>query len=316
MPLQHIPLANLTKIGLGLARPEDVVVAADGMIWASDKNSACAEIRPDGSLRRVGNAGGEPNGINIDGDGKIVIANFGTGCVQRLDTETGAIEVICDRVDGVALTAANYPILDAQGNIWCANSTFAEPWQAGLDGRADGMLFRIRPDGRAERMAEGIRFANGLALDGDEEHIYVCETTGCDVIRYRIRMDGTLGKPERYGPQLGESLTGPIDPAAPGSREVLNRLGLTDGCGFDVEGNLWVTLVAANKVVAITPAGAVETLIDDPEGIVMNQPTNVSWGGPDMHNLYIGSIASDYVLEVRSPVAGMTLAHQRHAVRS
>jgi gluconolactonase len=97
---------------------------------------------------------------------------------------------------------------------------------------------------------------------------------------------------------------------------MLNRLGLTDGCGFDVEGNLWVTLVAANKVVAITPAGRVETLLDDPEGIVMNQPTNVAWGGPDMHNLYIGSIATDYVLEARCPVAGMTLAHQRAAVRS
>jgi gluconolactonase len=48
----------------------------------------------------------------------------------------------------------------------------------------------------------------------------------------------------------------------------------------------------------------------------MNQPTNVSWGGPDMHNLYIGSIACDYVLEVRSPVAGMTLVHQRAPVRA
>jgi gluconolactonase len=37
----------------------------------------------------------------------------------------------------------------------------------------------------------------------------------------------------------------------------------------------------------------------------------VSWGGADMHNLYIGTIAADYVLEARSPVAGMTLIHQR-----
>ena len=40
-------------------------------------------------------------------------------------------------------------------------------------------------------MADGIQFANGLALDADESHIYVCQTTGCNVIRYRIRADGT-----------------------------------------------------------------------------------------------------------------------------
>jgi gluconolactonase len=311
MPLQRIPLGNLTKIGQGLERPEDVVVAADGMVWASDKASACAEIRPDGTLRRVGRAGGEPNGINMDREGRIVIANFATGQVQRLDTESGRIEVVCDAVDGVKLTAANYPIIDAEGTIWCANSTFAQPWQHALDGRADGMLFRIRPDGRVEKMAEGIRFANGLALDRDEEHVYVCETTGCDVLRYRIRSDGSLGRPERYGPSLGGTLPGPVDPAKLPARKVLNGLGYTDGCGFDVEGNLWVTLVVANKIVAITPDGRVETVIEDPEGVIMNQPTNVSWGGPDMHNLYIGTIAGDYVLETRSPVAGMTLVHQR-----
>jgi len=311
MPLEQIPLINLVKIGIGLDRPEDVVVAADGMVWASDRASACAEIRPDGSLRRVGRAGGEPNGINIDAEGRIVIANFGNGLVQRLDPETGRIERLCDRVDGLKLTTPNYPIIDKQGSIWCANSTYAEPWQAALDGRDDGMLFRIRPDGSVEKMAEGIRFANGLALDRDEEHIYVCETSACDVLRYRIRLDGTLGQPERYGPVLGETWAAAMDVDAPPSRNTLNRLGLTDGCGFDAEGNLWVTLVAANKIVAITPAGNVVTVVDDPEGLVMSQPTNVSWGGPDMHNLYIGSIANEYVLETRSPVAGMTLIHQR-----
>ena len=311
MPLEHIPLSNLVKIGVGIDRPEDVVVAPDGMVWASDRAGACAEIRPDGTLRRVGQAGGEPNGINMDVEGRIIIANFGNGLVQRLDPETGRIDVLCDTVGGVKLTTSNYPIIDAEGNIWCANSTYAYPWQTALDGRADGMLFRIRPDGSVEKMAEGLRFANGLALDRDDEHIYVCETTGCDVLRYKIRLDGTLGTPERYGPVLGESWASAMDPNSPPSRDVLNRLGLTDGCGFDAEGNLWVTLVVANKIVAITPRGEVVTVIDDPEGIVMSQPTNVSWGGPDMHNLYIGSIANDYVLETRSPVAGMTLIHQR-----
>ena len=306
MPLSPISLSSLRKIGIGLQRPEDVVVARDGRVWASDQGAACTEILADGSLRRVGRIDGAPNGINMDADGRIVIANFELGPVQRLDPVTGAVETLCTAVAGRTLTASNYPILDRDGNIWCANSTFAQPWQAALDGRADGMLFRILPDGRAGLMADGIRFANGLALDADESHIYVCETSGCDVVRYRIRSDGRLGPAERYGPVLGDPW-----PTTFPDPEAMTRLGLTDGCGFDRDGNLWVTLVTANRIVAITPRGDVVSIIDDPNGEIMRQPTNVSWGGADMRDLYIGSIATDYVLYTRSPVPGLRLFHQR-----
>ncbi|HYB98699.1 MAG TPA: hypothetical protein VEC57_06135 [Candidatus Limnocylindrales bacterium] len=49
------------------------------------------------------------------------------------------------------------------------------------------------------------------------------------------------------------------------SPEVLRSLGLTDGCGFDSEGNLWVMLVTANKIVAITPAFEVVTMLEGRE---------------------------------------------------
>ncbi len=309
MPLAPISLASCRKIGNGVQRPEDVVVSRDGRIWASDQLSACAEILPDDTLRRVGSAGGAPNGINMDAKGRIVIANFESGPVQRLDVESGVVETICAEVEGQKLTAANYPIIDRNHNIWCDNSTFANPWMHALDGRADGFLFRIRPDGRAEKMADGIQFANGLALDADESHIYVCQTTGCNVIRFPIRADGSLGPRENYGPVLGIAFPRNADPT--NIPTDLSQVGVTDGCGFDVEGNLWVTLVAANRVIAITPQGEVVPMLEDPDGGTMLQPTNVSWGGADMKDLYIGSIASPYVLHARSPVAGMKLLHQR-----
>jgi gluconolactonase len=247
----------------------------------------------------------------MDGQGRIIIANFEAGPVQRLDVERGTVEVVCAAVAGRTLTASNYPILDRAGNIWCANSTFTHPWQHALDGRADGILFRVRPDGRAELMADGIQFANGLALDADESHIYVCQTTGCNVLRYRIRSDGTLGAPQPYGPVLGAPFPRDVDPGNLPAPERLAQVGLTDGCGFDADGNLWVTLVAANRVVAITPRGEVVSIIEDPHGELMRQPTNVTWGGPDLCDLYIGSITNDYVVHARSPLPGMPLFHQR-----
>jgi gluconolactonase len=43
----------------------------------------------------------------------------------------------------------------------------------------------------------------------------------------------------------------------------------------------------------------------------MDWPTNVSWGGTDLRDLYIGSVRKDYVLHARCPVAGAPLVHQQ-----
>jgi gluconolactonase len=125
------------------------------------------------------------------------------------------------------------------------------------------------------------------------------------VLRFAIRPDATLGPAERYGPVLG-ALQEPGAPAADPS-----TLGYTDGIGFDAEGALWVCLPAANKVVAITPSGRVVTVVHDPSSAVVDHPTNVTWGGEGLTDLYIGSIRADYVLKARSPVAGQPQLHQR-----
>jgi gluconolactonase len=52
-------------------------------------------------------------------------------------------------------------------------------------------------------------------------------------------------------------------------------------------------------------------VIHDPSGDVVNHPTNVTWGGDDLRDLYVGSIRADYVLRARSPVAGQPHIHQR-----
>jgi gluconolactonase len=312
--LKQISLSECRKVGVGTKRPEDVVVARDGTVWISDQASACARVRADGTLERVGHAGGAPNGINLDLEGRVIIANFGgpedgAGPLQRLDPRSGEVRTLCAELTGRKLFGANYPLLDTHGRIWCSHSTFG-PVSAAFDGLDDGLIFRYDPDGRVTVVAEGLKFANGMAFDADEKHLFVCQTSACDVVRLPLRDDGTLGAPVRYGPQLGLSHHDVQDrrPLTPALR---SELGATDGCGFDQDGNLWVTLVMSNKIVAITPGGAVVTMLSDPQGELMRSPTNVSWGGPDLRDLYIGSVVNDYVIHLRSPVPGMPLVHQR-----
>jgi gluconolactonase len=307
VPLQPIPTSAFAKIAVGIDRPEDVVVAKDGRVFAADHQCAVVEIFPDGSFKRMGPKGGAPNGINMDLEGRVLIANFGIydreeGPLQRFDPATGKHENLVVEVGGKRLTSANYPVLDRNGFIWCANSTHAETWPQALDGRDDGFLFVYRPDGSASIVAEGLKFPNGLALSADDRTLYCAQTTGCDVLAFDIDGD-RLGSPRRYGPVLGK-----LQDAAQSIDH--NELGYTDGVGMDAEGNLWVCLPAANKVVAITPAGQVETVFHDPSGETINHPTNVAWGGPHLKDLYVGSIRAGYVLKARSPVAGQPHVHQ------
>jgi gluconolactonase len=304
----RIPTEAFEKIAIGIDRPEDVVVSKDGRVFASDHQCAVAEIDKDGTFTRLGPKGGAPNGINMDTQGRILIANFGIydqepGPLQRFCPKSDLHETLAFEVDGRTLGSSNYPVIDQAGHIWCANSTDARTWPEALDGRTDGFIFVVRPDGSASIVAEGLKFPNGLALSADERFLFCAQTSGADVLRFPIDGD-KLGKGERYGPVLGKLMT----PGQPQPDH--DELGYTDGVSMDAEGNLWVCLPAANKVVAIRPDGSVETVIHDPSGAVVNHPTNVTWGGDNLMDLYIGSIRANYVLKARSPIAGQPHVHQ------
>ncbi len=309
MTLAPIAIEAFKKIAIGIDRPGDVVAGPDGRIFASDHQCAIAEIFADGTFERMGPKGGAPNGLNMDRQGRVLIANFGIydredGPLQRFDPVTGQHETLLVEVEGKRLTSSNYPVMTGDGNIWCANSTHADTWPQALDGRGDGFIFVLRPDGSSSIVAEGLKFPNGLALSKDEAFLFCAQTSGADVVRFAILSGGRLGPAHRYGPLLGHLNT-------PDTQYPAQTLGYTDGVGMDAEGNVWVCLPAANKVIAIKPSLEVVTVIDDPSGETVNHPTNVTWGGPDLKDLYIGSIRANYVLKARSPVAGEPLVHQR-----
>lgn len=308
--------SDFVAVAKGIDRPEDLVVARDGRVFASEHQCCVAEIHADGGFTRLGPKGGAPNGITMDAAGRILIANFGiydgeAGPLERFDPGTGVHETLVADIGGRRLSSCNYPVVASDGTIWCTHSTWAKTWPEALDGRPDGFVFALLPSGEVRVAAEGLRFANGCAFDDGERHLYVCQTSAANVLRFPVLGPGVLGPGEPYGPALGPLLEGPVDPANPPPPEVFRNLGYTDGCGFDAEGNLWVALPAANRIVAITPSGAVETVVDDPGGELFDHPTNVTWGGEDMRDLYVGSIRADFVLKGRSPVPGQRMVHQR-----
>lgn len=112
--------------------------------------------------------------------------------------------------------------------------------------------------------------------------------------------------------------------------------GIPDGFAFDAFGNLWITLIMAERLVALTPEGELPTLLDDgkpeaiaafdrhfydgtmtPEVMATCQGTLAPWmasltfGGPDLRTVYLGSLMGTTLPYFRSPVAGQPLSHWR-----
>jgi gluconolactonase len=290
--VDRISLDQVELLGEDLNRPEGVVVASDGTVWAADGRGACTALTPDGRARRLGDLGGEPNGICLDLEGNVIIANIGGSCVQRLFPD-GRHELIADSVEGRPLATPNFPVLDSRGNIYVANSTWRFPnSEAIADPAPDGALVRITPGGRVELLAEGFYFANGLALAEDESALFMAQTMARNVLRLPLRPDGSVGAPEQYGPELGPR-------------------GFPDGVALDSRGNLYVTLVGTNVLAVITPQGELEMILEDPEGEKMRIPTNIAFGGPDLRDAYVGSLAGTSLPRFRAQFPGMPLVHQR-----
>lgn len=305
--LEPIPLGSFSIVARGISRPEDVAISRDGRIFVSDASAAAAEIRPDGSIHQIGNAGGEPTGINLLPDGALIIGNFATGMVQRLELDTGAITVLADQVNGQPLTSVNYPLVGKDGTVWVSCSARQDPAVSMATGATDGYIVRMDPDGTTTMAADGLAFPNCMTFDREGRYIYVVRSTVSDVVRMEV-LANCLGPPEPYGPPLGgrgDDEYGAEQLESFGRPEVLARWALADGCGFDDEGNLWVTLMSANRIVAITPDLDVVTVVEDADGGTIFAPSSVAWGGEDRRDLYVGSLFSDRVVKARSPVPGM-----------
>jgi len=288
----NIKPEQVKTIGSGLLRPEGIMALDDGSLYAADGRGRCARIEKNGNTSFFGNVGGLPNGICLDRHGNCIIANIGNGEVQSLTTE-GIHTVLLSEVDGRKMPAPNFPFIDSRGAIWVSNSTSLSAIDKALrEPVPDGCVILI-VNGKPCIVADGICFANGIALDSREEYLYVAETMMKRVLRYPIRPDRSLGKHEVYGP------------------EDLGKRGYPDGIAFDEAGNAWIAFPAWNAVGYIDPQGNLEIVLEDPDEKVLHQPSNICFGREGRKTAFIGSLAGTTIPYFEVPCPGARLVHQK-----
>lgn len=189
-----------------LARPEDGIMLPDGRLIVSDQVHGLRMVETDGSSAPFGDLAGAgyvhappdqsggANGISLEPDGThLLLADVHHGAIYRVDVESGQTELVYQHSYGV-----NTAVRDSTGAIWFTQSTANSPeggearlWAAVEDPMADGALLRLASeDGKlaetAEVIVDSLYYANGLAIDEQAGLLYLAETTGGRVLRYRV----------------------------------------------------------------------------------------------------------------------------------
>lgn len=288
-----IDIQQIRTIGGGLTRPEGVMALDDGSVRTADAYGRCSRIEADGRTTFFGQLGGLPNGICIDPDGNCIVANIGNGEVQSLAPDSRHT-VLMTRAQDKRMFTPNFPFLDFAGRLWVSNSTDNPDIDASLKSPVPDGCLVLMANGRPPKIvAEGICFANGVAVDAGEQYVYVAETMKRRILRFKINPDDSVGQAEVYGP------------------EFLGKFGFPDGIAFDEADNLWIAFPVANAVGYIDPRGALEIYADDPQGKVLNRPANICFGGKDRRTAFIGSLGGANVPFFEVPHSGQRLVHQK-----
>jgi sugar lactone lactonase YvrE len=231
-----------------LKRPEDGVALADGRMIVADQVEGLRIITPDGAHHAFGKmkeAGYRPdlpdnpagaNGVSLEPSGShVLVADVYHGGLYRVDIATEETEKIYQHPHGI-----NTARRDTRGGIWFTQSTKNDLadgektlWRAIAQPVADGALYYLPPkksngSGVAVQVADGFQFANGIALDEKNGHLYLAETLAGRVLRFKLDVSG--------GRVSEQSVF--YDAASP-----------VDNLELDENGRLWVALPVRNAIV-------------------------------------------------------------------
>jgi gluconolactonase len=238
-------------------------------------------------------AGYGPNGLGVDNQGRLLVAEHTLRQVARREPD-GKKTILASHWDGKRLNSPNdFVVRRSDGSIY-----FTDPGY-GLDRTLDNPprdidrqlpfqgIYRIAPDGKLHLVADNPNRPNGLALSVDEKVMYVNDSAAPPdrVVRaYDVRPDGSLTNHRVFLDMNGMPAGGP------------------DGNKVDAKGNLWVAGLTEDPP---SPIRTGNVLVYDGLGKLMGKillperALNVGFGGADWKTLFITATTSVYRVKTR-----------------
>ncbi|WP_341923354.1 SMP-30/gluconolactonase/LRE family protein [Polaromonas sp. YR568] len=181
-------LAGLQTISLGAEEgPEHVVMARDGKLYVTVASGNILRMNPDGSAQEVfANTGGRVLGFDFDAAGHLIAADAVKGLLSI--SPDRKITLLTDKVGTDPIRYADAVIVAGNGKMYLsdASTRFAPATWGGtfeasvldiLEQSSTGRILEYDPATRATRVvAQGLSFANGVALSQDGRFLFVSET--------------------------------------------------------------------------------------------------------------------------------------------
>jgi len=216
--------------------------------------------------------------VAIAGSGDVFACDVGNAAVMRASAR-GAVETYSNGTAERPMRVPNFAAFDDAGKLYVTDS--------GEWGDDDGLVYRIAPGGATEVWTEATpRFPNGCCLTAGADALLVVESRGRAVVRVPIEDDGSAGRPEPLVDLAGSQ---------------------PDGIALASDGTMFVGCYRPDRIYRIAPGGPVEVWAEDPDGVVLNQPANVAFSGPDLDRLVVSSLGGWSLVGAPAGTPGLPL---------
>jgi len=312
-------MAEPRELTDGLEFPEGPVVLPDGSVAVCEiKGKRITRVDSDGSKETIAETGGGPNGAQLGPDGKLYVCNNGGafnfvemggltithqppqshegGRIERIDLDSGEVEVLYSEANGHPLIAPNDLVFDGHGGFWFTD------YGIEYERHTDRTFIRYaQADGSEIREVMGpVDSPNGIGLSPDGTQLYVAETLTSALWSWTVTGPG----------EVGEGL--PLLPH--GGMPVARVSGFCalDSLALDGEGNVCVGTLLKGGITTVKP-GAEPASGEEIDFIAAGDlwTTNIAFGGDDLRTAYItGSSTGKLIVVDDWPRPGLKLAHQ------
>jgi gluconolactonase len=287
-----LKMSEMKVIASGLNFPEGPVYMPDGTVIVVEiQTGKIARCHPDGTVERIADTGGGPNGAALGPDGHLYVCNNGGfewsvtegmttpglqpadyigGRIQRVNLSTGQVEDVYTECDGMPLRGPNDIVFDEFGGFYFSDLGKSRATDVDRAGIYYGL-----PDGsRIVRCIYGMDHLNGVALSPDNKTLYAAETITGRLWAWEIDSPGVFKQGNLWdGPgKLLHSFDG---------------YQLLDSMAVDSEGNICVATLITSAISVVSPAGKLLDQVKIPKTDIF--VTNICFGGPDMRTAFITS---------------------------